>query len=183
MNKYLLLLFVVLVGFAVSDVHNEIIVLNWQENPGSSDGEVLEFFENADMSGDMAHLSLPVYTRLYQLDNPNRILRFSIDNPVFEELSDSIKELLAVEVPSEIEVNTSVVQSGDEKKIELQIIPLKEENGKIYRLKSFGLRSAPDVYKKSVQAINWKSESVLATGDWVKIRISGRESIKYHIRV
>ena len=174
MNKYLLLLFVVLVGFAVSDVHNEIIVLNWQENPGSSDGEVLDFFENADMSGDMAHLSLPVYTRLYELDNPNRILRFSIENPVFEELSDSIKELLAVEVPSEIEVNTSVVQSGDEKKIELQIIPLKEENGKIYRLKSFGLRSAPDVYKKSVQAINWKSESVLATGDWVKIRTSGK---------
>ncbi|QIA09605.1 type IX secretion system sortase PorU [Draconibacterium halophilum] len=174
MNKYILLLFIVLIGFAVSDVHNEIIVLNWQENSGSRDGEVLEFFENADLSGDLAHLALPVYTRLYKLDNPNKILRFSVENPVFEEVSDSIRKILAVEIPSELKVETSVLQSGNDKKVELQIIPLKEENGKIYRLKSFELRSAPDVYKKSVQAINWKSESVLASGNWVKIRTSGK---------
>ena len=174
MYKYLLLLVVFLLGFAVSDVHNEIIVLNWQENPGSHNGEVLEFFENTDLSGNLAHLALPVYTRLYPLDNPNKVLRFNIDNLVFEEVSDSIKQLLAVEIPSELQVTTSVLQSGNEKKIELQIIPLKEENGKIYRLKSFALRAAPDVYKKSVQAINWKSESVLATGDWVKIRTIGK---------
>jgi hypothetical protein len=174
MYKYLLLLLVFLLGFAVSDVHNEIIVLNWQENPGSHNGEVLEFFENTDLSGNLAHLALPVYTRLYPLDNTNKVHRFNIDNLVFEEVSDSIKQLLAVEIPSKIEVNTSVLQSGSEKKIELQIIPLKEENGKIYRLKSFALRAAPDVYKKSVQAVNWKSESVLATGDWVKIRTMGK---------
>ena len=174
MNKYILLFFIVLVGYVVSDVHNEIIVLNWQENPGSQNGEVLELFENADISGNLAHLALPVYSRLYKLDNPNKILRFSIDNPVFEEVSDSINKILAVEIPSEIKINTSVLQSGNDKKIELQIIPLKEENGKIYRLKSFALRSAPDIYKKSGEAINWKSESVLASGNWVKIRTSGK---------
>ena len=174
MNKYILLLFVVLVGFAVSDVHNEVIVLNWQENTGNRDGDVLEFFENADMSGDLAHLALPVYTRLYKLDNPNRVLRFSVENPVFEEVSDSIKNLLAVKIPAELKVKTSILQSGSDKKAEFQLIPLIQENGKIYRLKSFQLRSAPDVYNKSVQDINWKTESKLASGKWVKIRTSGK---------
>ena len=174
MNKYILLLFIVLVGFAVSDVHKEVVVLNWQENPGEMKGDVLESFQNADLSGDLAHLQLPVYTRLYPIDNPNQILRFSVLNPVYEDVTASYKDIISVEIPSELKVSTTVLKSGDDKKIELQVIPIKEENGKIYRLKSFQLRSAPDVYKKSAEDINWKSGSVLASGKWVKIRTSAK---------
>lgn len=174
MNKYILLIFVVLVGFAVSDVHNETVVLKWQENPGSRVGNVLEFFENADISVDTVNAALPVYTRLYHMENQNRTRRFSIENPVFEELDEHYNNVFAAEIPTEIKVNTSLLQSGTDKKVELQIIPLKKENGKIYRLKSFQLRSVPEVYKKSAQAVNWKSSSVLNDGSWVKIRTSGK---------
>ncbi|MDX8338486.1 type IX secretion system sortase PorU [Draconibacterium sp. IB214405] len=174
MNKYILLLFVVLVGFTVSDVQKEIVVLTWQENSGEMRGDVLEYFQNADLSGDLAHLSLPVYSRIYPISTPNQIPRFTVVNPVYEDVTSVYSGKMAIEIPSELQVNTNILRSGNERKAELQIIPIKEENGKIYRLKSFQLRSATDVYKNSVEAINWKSESVLASGKWVKIRTSGK---------
>jgi len=174
MNKYILLFFVVLVGFAVSDVHNETIFLEWKENPGRVDGNVLEFFENADFKGDLGRLALPVYTRLYTLDKQNSSLRFSIENAVFDELPVDLQTTKGLEIPSELKFSSTALQSGSDKKIEFQIVPLKQENGKIYRLKSFQLRSVPELYAKSATAVSWKTTSVLASGKWVKIRTSGK---------
>ncbi|HYQ58685.1 MAG TPA: type IX secretion system sortase PorU [Draconibacterium sp.] len=174
MNKYILLLCVFLFGLAVSDVHNQFIVLDWQENPGRVNGEVLEFFENADLTNSLEHSELPVYTRLYSLNQTDKTLHFSIENPVFEEIQSELNAALSSKIPSDLVINTTLLQAGTARKIELQIIPLKQENGKIFRLKSFQLRSIPVVYKKLVQAINWKSESVLSSGKWVKIRTSGK---------
>ncbi|MDB4583778.1 hypothetical protein N9164_11545, partial [Draconibacterium sp.] len=62
MKKYIILLFIVIVGFSVNDVHKEFITLNWGKIDLANDINPNKFdlsFENANYLGD--ENSLPVY--------------------------------------------------------------------------------------------------------------------------
>ncbi len=171
MKKYILLLFVVIVGFSIDDVQKEIITLEWTETVGLVDKGALVHFENASLSE--SSLELPVYTRLYDLEDNDKTLRFVIENPVFETI-DSASDIYAdCKIDCEVRTTAQVLNSKDSKKIELQIIPLKRVNGKTFRLKSFELKRFPVLLKSSSIDRNWKANSVLNTGKWVKISTPG----------
>ncbi|MCY1721352.1 type IX secretion system sortase PorU [Prolixibacteraceae bacterium Z1-6] len=172
MKKYLFLFFVILVGFSVDDVQKEIITLEWSEIAGKSEVEATVFFENADLS--VAQNELPVYTRLYDLNNTNKTLRFVIENQVFELVDAKNKLSYEDEITADIKISSRILKSGTTQKIELQIIPLKKEGEEIYRLKSFELKRIPDVQKSAAVAMDWKTESVLSAGKWVKISTAGK---------
>lgn len=169
MKKYILLLFIIVVGFSVNDVKKEIITLEWTETVGAVDNDAFVFFENTDLQ--KAENVLPVYTRLYTL-NSNKTLRLIVENPVFEEFDSNMNAVLSQSIGPDIQINSKVLNSGNSRKLELQIIPLKKENGKIYKLLSFELKQIPEVLKSAKTEIDWKNSSVLNSGKWIKIKTS-----------
>lgn len=174
MNKYILLLFVIIAGFTASDVQKELITLNWQNNSGMEKDNARVFFENSKFIEGETQFGLPVYSRLYSIENSNNTLRFSVENPVFEKLDTVFEKNVMETIPSELTISNNTLKSGDSRKAELQIIPIKKENDKIFILKSFQLKVASEVCQKSAKsAIAWKSSSVLNSGTWVKIKTTG----------
>lgn len=174
MNKYILLLFVIIVGFTVSDVQKEFIELSWQENSGIIENNARVFFRNSDFLEGETQSELPVYTRLYNVESSGKTLRFCVDNPVFEKVDTVLESNILEKIPSELTFSSQMLKSGEDYKVEFQIIPLKKENGNVFKLKSFYLRVASDIYQKSTKTINWETSSALASGTWVKIKTSGK---------
>jgi len=87
MKKYLFLLFIVVVGFTVGDVQKELIVLNWDKTVKTEKGiQVYTELNFADAGFPDAESLIPVYFRVINLDNPNQDYKFSIENPIFEEI-------------------------------------------------------------------------------------------------
>ncbi len=172
MKRYILLLFIVIVGFSVDDVQKELITLEWAEIDGQAENDALVFFENLDSPQSAGRL--PVYTRLYNLENNDKTYRFIIENPVFEELDPNSSNWNNDDVQEELSFTSQVLNSKDSKKVELQITPLKKENGKIYRLISFELKRISNELKSAIVQPEWKSNSVLNSGKWVKIGTSGK---------
>ncbi len=186
MKKYLFLLFIIVVGFAVEDVQKEFISLNWKETSITAEDIPVYAelnFENADfpVPGSL----VPYYTRIFDVKDKNQNFNFSIENPVFEEikLADDFRD--AHRLGNEIGIESRKLQARETVKIQLQISTIKKENDKIYRLKSFELKRIPagssEILKNgqlSGGVYNWKASSVLKQGKWVKIAISEKGIIK-----
>ena len=88
MNKYLLLIFILIAGFSSSDVKKELIILNWDDSIFSNVDELKRFklaFENAEFT--TPENKIPIYIRNIDVKNINQDFRFSLDNAVFEETS------------------------------------------------------------------------------------------------
>jgi len=172
MKKYIFLLFVAIVGFTVDDVQNEIITLEWTNQAGETENSALVFFENADFPASTNEL--PVYTRLYNLEKSYKTLRLVVENPVYEEMITDSSVVDKISIGEDLSINTDILESGGSRKVQLQLIPLKKENSKIYRLKSFELKQFPEVFKSATSSVDWKTESVLNSGTWIKISTSGK---------
>jgi len=171
MKRFLILLFVVIVGFSINDVQKESITINWIgiDNPDSQDGKSFMLnFENASFSD--AELPIPIYSQNFILNNSNQDFRFIVENKTFKEINIP-KEFVDCDIiEDEIQVSTYKLRSGDNFRVELQIIPIKRENDKFLLLESFDLKRVL-VNTKSArkQDFTWKTESVLKSGKWVKI--------------
>ncbi len=130
-------------------------------------------FENAEFKNDLP--KIPVYSRIFNLNGANRNFSFSIENPVFEEVNSPIDKNIVEELQSEVQLKWKTLSSGGNSKCYLEIIPLKKEGKKVFMLKSFELKRIPETVK-TVQSANyeWKSESVLKQGKWIKISTGER---------
>lgn len=175
MRKFLFLLCVVLVGFSVDDTRKENIRLDWSHpfvtvHEGEDFTTILENPGYPDSGPE-----LPLFTRLYDQSEAKRSMRFLIDNLSYEEMPGEWTPEQLAAVPEQTLINSQLLKSGNSYKNELTIIPLKKENGKVYRLTSFDLKSTPTILSKSAEATHsWKSASVLANGNWVKISTTGK---------
>lgn len=171
MKKYLILLFIIVSGFTDGDVQRELITLNWNksvflgvEKPNTP----YLYFENADYCDSGS--KIPVYGRVYSLKNSFREVKFLVENCVFEEIKLPEDYSDFQEIEDEIKITTTKLNSGRTQKVQLQIIPLKKEDGRFFVLKSFELKQVPVTVKSAKkEIINWKTESVLKSGNWVKI--------------
>ncbi len=174
MKKFTFLLFILVVGFTINDVQKEFIILNWQfiDNPDISTTEA-EIFSLDNAVFIDAVYSLPVFSKIYSPADNEKDVKFILENPVFEEqLSDSVFATNPG-LKEEIQLNTSKLKSGNDIKLQIQITPLIKKENKILRLKSFELKQIPVQTKSAVMAtFNWKNESVLKSGKWLKISTS-----------
>jgi hypothetical protein len=176
MKRYLLLFTFFIFGFSENDVQSEFIVINW--NKFSSEGQAgnkmfqYTFDEAAYYPGNSG---VPYFSRLYNQSGFQSGFQFTIENPVFEAVEDSFDLNVLNNIPGEIRVETQVLKSGNTLKTELKILPLKMEDGKLFRLKSFNLKKTPVQNKSAVISTHeWKSQSVLNSGKWVKIKTTGK---------
>ncbi len=178
MRKFLFLMFIVVVGFSVNDVQREHVILDWNElSPAAAkgNGEVVLNFDDASFSDSNG--ILPIYSHQFDLrsgaDNFNVIL----ENKVFKEIDLPDEFVIPDKVTETIYVRTYKLQAGDNFKFELQFVPLKREGNKLFALESFDMKRIPVTTKSAkttASEINWKTESVLKSGKWVKISTSGK---------
>mgnify|MGYP000227026159 CR=1 FL=1 len=175
MRKILFLLVVLIVGFTVSDVQKESVLIDWSAPEGSYQLEngIASYLQHND-SSDLKN-KLPVYTRLYSLENSTHSYKFVIENPRFE-LVDSASSDKFVEVLADhIMIESKILKSGNSYKNLLEVVPFKREGSTIYRLTSFDIKRIPvTAQKNATKSYTWKSSSVLSSGKWMKVSTSGK---------
>ncbi|HDR51405.1 MAG TPA: hypothetical protein ENN90_07260, partial [Mariniphaga anaerophila] len=171
MNKYIILLLIVITGFSANDVRREIITLDWQVSyePGNRLGYT---FRGAGYAHPGSQI--PIYFTFFETQDNHTGFRFVIENPLFEEIENPDPYLFKENIPEKPEIKTTVLRSNQTQKTEIQIPALIFQDGKLKILKQFDLKRFPEPIKKaaSASAHSWKSESVLREGKWVKISTS-----------
>lgn len=175
MKQYILLLCIFLLGFSVSDVQKEIVILDWSEGKGlfQDKNNIIEYFDKSGITE--LGKELPVYTRIYSMNNTSQAFSYSIKNAKFKEFKQELSAELKEKVPQDIELVVKTLKSGNSLKKELLLIPLMNVDGRIYKLTSFEIERTSVAHEKSaLTAYNWKNESVLSSGKWIKISTSGK---------
>ncbi len=180
MKRLLFLLFIIIVGFSVNDVQQEHVVLNWESANSLQIAKEMGIpycFEGAAFAG--SDELLPVFSRIYNLKNRSQGFKIVVENPQFRVVEIPEGFQIPDEITGEIQAESYKLQSGDNFKIQLKIIPFKREGEKLFLLESFQLKKIV-VNVKSVkrQQISWETESVLKSGKWVKISIAERGMYK-----
>ncbi len=186
MKKYLFLLFIIIVGFTGGDVQKEQIVLEWEDTQIVENGTSVYAELNFNDAGfPNPETNLPVFYRIYNLDNHAVDYKFNVENAVYEEirLSDGFQG--TEKIAEEIQINSQINQSAETRKLHLQISTIKKEGNKVFRLKSFDLKQIPveatEKLKSGSSVKNnyaWKTNSVLKQGKWVKIGVTSKGIIK-----
>jgi hypothetical protein len=170
MRRYIFLLFIIGVSFSVSDVHKERIELNWLINSDNPE-ELIITFDNAYF--DNTEPVVPIFSSIRDLKGNNQDLKFVIENPVYEELAAEIN--FDKQFADEIEIKSENVKSGRDYKNHLKITPIKKVGDKIFLLKSFDLKQFPVTTKSAkIESFAWQNQSVLKSGNWVKISTSAK---------
>ncbi len=171
MRRFLFLLSVIGVGFTVSDVQKEIVVLSWSEvdvSYNELNGGFFMSFKDAEFTE--SELPVPVYFQTFPLKNDTQEFYFVVENEVYKEVEIPEDFVWSSDISDNIQVKSYKLRSGDNFKIQLQIIPLKRNHNKLLLLQSFEIRKIPVSLKSAKQEqFAWKSESVLKSGKWIKI--------------
>lgn len=177
---YFLLLVILLAGFTNSDIRKEIIVIDWQK-AAEPENKLGYTFSGAGY--DPASLqAVPVYFRNYKLEHAGQDFQVVLENPEFEEIEINKSDFRIDELPFAPEVKKSRLISGDSHNLEIQIPAVIQKDNKVLLLTKFQLKQLPVSNKSAVlESIEWKQESVLNNGKWLKISAAGRESTKSHI--
>lgn len=175
MRRFYVLLFVVVMAFSAGDVQKEWIVIDWDETVFSEAAfqtEPRHFFENTAFLPEFP--GVPVFFKIFDVPE-GKAYQLSIENPVFAETSLTPEWKGFRWVGADIVSSARKIKSGNLEKIHFQVVPFKKAGNKIYALKSFELKKMPVLLKSAaVENYNWKTESVLKSGTWKKISISGR---------
>lgn len=170
MNKYIVLLLILLTGFTATDVRRETIFLDWHKtvHPGNRLGYT---FTEASYSASL----VPCFYKSFALEGPGQDMRFILQNPVFEEIEPRDTAYSTEELPGSAEIEKTVLRSGQDEYIEIRIPAVISNDGKIFLLKEFELQQVPVRTKSAEISQNeWKSASILKEGRWVKISTSGK---------
>ncbi|MCF6357667.1 MAG: hypothetical protein L3J54_07660, partial [Draconibacterium sp.] len=174
MKRFLILLIIVIVGFSVNDVQKEYITLDWIGVSGAENEEfkdVVLNFEDASFLND--ELPIPIYSQRFSLKNRNQNFRIVIENQTFKEINIPEQFVSSDKITGDIQVSSYKLRSGDNFKLELQIIPIKKEGDKLLLLESFVIKRILIQTKSAKkEKFAWKTESVLKSGKWVKISTS-----------
>ena len=168
MRKYFFLLLPILAGFTSTDVQKEIYTIDWQvsENPENTLGYT---FSDAEYFEKNPHL--PFFCKIVLLENQSLDFQFALENTVFEEFDNEKLSDCSLEFPEDAGLEINRYKSDNTGLIEIRIPAVIRKNDRLYRLKKFGLKQIPVRQKSAVvaTAYDWKSESALKDGNWVKI--------------
>jgi hypothetical protein len=172
MNKFYILLLIIFTAFTAHDVRKEIITIDWY--PSAEEHNQLGYtFINAGYSHTGSQL--PLFFKSVNLENRVTDYQFVIENPVFETKEIGFSDVHLPEFPEYPEIKKSRLRSGNTEWIEIRIPAAIYKNGKIHLLKKFELKQIPVSLKSAKTAMhNWKSESVLSSGKWVKISTTAK---------
>ncbi len=173
MRKIIVLSFIIVTAFTVTDVQKERIVLAWDSSVFSEladkDFPILAF-KNAEY--DITYPGIPVFFKSFDIKD-NQDLKFVMEDPIYVETKIPTDLPEFEHLTNEVQLKKQKLKSGENYKIQVQILPFKKENGRIFVLTSFSLKQFPVSLKSTaIESYIWKNESVLKQGSWKRISIS-----------
>jgi len=173
MKKLFIMLLVFLVGFTREDSRVCFRTLDWQfnrwiENKENETGGI-PGFEGCDFGNDR----MPWFVEGFKVKSKKA--EFVLVQATFEEYMDPGNYFGEAEIPDTLRVLANVVQARDEYMLHVRILPVKKLNGKIFLLTGFSFRILnDDLQPEKKSALLWRAESVLKSGNWIKIKTSGK---------
>ena len=169
MRRLLYIVILFTVGFSIGGVEKDSIQLHWNIT-GIFDANELISLGFEDCTFD-ENSQLPVYSKQIPLKNQNGNFEIVLENTVFKSFNFESKNLNLDQISTEINLNKSILQSGNSRILQIQFIPIIQKNNQLFFLESFDLKQIPVksvANKTNAQA--WKQSSVLKAGKWVKIK-------------
>ncbi|MCA1758949.1 MAG: hypothetical protein LC658_04185, partial [Bacteroidales bacterium] len=159
-----------LTGFTPADIRREIISLNWQIS-NAPENKLGQVFPDAGYA--FPGSQVPIFFKTFSVKNHEQNFHFILENLQFEEVESHNLKPYFDEIPEETEIKQTRLKSAETQKIEIQIPTLIRQGEKILKLKQFALKQIPQQLKSAqIAAREWKNESVLNAGKWVKISTS-----------
>jgi hypothetical protein len=174
----ILLLFMLPVTSAAQG-QTENISIQWQApvEVRISETESFKYLSFAQATYDYSDDYVPYFKQAFPLNGNPATVKATLINPVFEPLTDN--ELMLItnihEVVDEIDVRSSVSSSRGDAFAIVWFMPFRynPESGKYEKLISAQLTFSPSTDMKAMEVVsNFTDQSVLASGDWFRIRIS-----------
>ncbi len=175
MKKYILLIFIVVSGFAGSDVSSERIVIEWRNitvNEGDIHYSGMLTFDQAAYPVERS--LVPVYYRIFENINAGSF-QFVMENPQFEEIQLPENFPGSEEIGDEFQVSAENSVSRGVNNTYLKVSTLKKSGGKYFKLISFDLKriaKSESLIKSAQKSFDWKTNSMLRQGKWVKISVT-----------
>ncbi len=127
-------------------------------------------FSNADFS--LRNDFLPVYTELIPLPSEN--FNIALKNIELQVLDKKESAIISNQISSEINYQTKILYERKKPYLSITVFPFKKnkQNGKIYKFKSFKIILTANYQSrnKKIKKI-YAENSVLATGNWIKIKL------------
>lgn len=138
-----------------------------------------EHFEWPDFIGSdrTDEKTVPLFFENIKIDYP--VSEVEITNVKFSSLQNVPIEIVET-ISEEIKFEYHIFNSGTEKYLQIKLIPFINNDGQLFRIDSFQIKtSANNTSLKSAQIQpEWAQNSVLANGKWFKIATSGKGIFK-----
>jgi len=178
MYRYLLLpLFFILTSLMPGDLTRSGFTIDWIPVSEPDENGIMSGyfrFEGAVYSDQSPYL--PHFVLRVPMGSASGMYA-GIVQPIYEEWQGEAPAGLDGFVGEKPEVKVSVLRSGNDVFAEISFIPIILKDGKVYLLQKFGIKTSETAPLKSLKGpYAWKSESMLATGKWVKIK-TGKKGI------
>ena len=113
--------------------------------------------------------AIPIYTENLKIEKI--ISSVQIVDPQYVALDGAPSD---IELSEDIVFNYHVFCSGEDKYLQIELVPLYKKESRIFRLDSFKIEFTEKVndLKSAVIDTEWGNSSVLSSGKWVKIKTS-----------
>ena len=174
--RYLLILLFLFIGGHSFSQTTDTFKLDWQETFISSpDGERIRTITFNSASLDLANNWLPEFNYLQRTGSNGEIFSVELLDTQFEQLSSIEQQILRNKsFSSEITPKNESVSIRKVLFQQVQFIPIRKNplNGSLEKLVSFKLRFVKKGQSSSAKSTkNYAANSVLSTGNWVKISV------------
>jgi hypothetical protein len=167
MNKYYIIVLIIITGFTTNDVRKEIVVIDWK-TATEHENKLGYSFTNAGY--EFPGSNIPLFFKIIPVESASTDFNFILENPVFEDIGLSHDYLTPENFPTAPVIKKTRLSSAGNHTIEIQIPAVIQKDNQVLLLKKFDLKQIPIKTKSAVATkYVWKNESVLREGKWVKI--------------
>ncbi len=184
--KYILGIILLMLPFLLAGQHDQgLRTLQWSpiiKMRVENENRDILHFKNASYE---LNTLLPIFYENLKIDN-NYEYEIDIYNQAFQAIDISlIRNVDNLDsIPSTVYTESQVATFRKEKYLQVNIIPLRKnlQTGQVEMLTSFGIRLIPrpaPLKSMQVSARQYASQSVLASGDWIRVKVE-EEGI-YHL--
>lgn len=146
--------------------------IQWSE---SSDTHGIESLNQLSFEGaeTLDHTGIPYWLESFSVDP--KVYSITLENTEYEPVNLSEK-LIPAEIGSELYYSSEIGVSAGQSRLYLKVLPFVRVNDQLLRLTQFTvvLNESEPGLKSALAPWPWKSNSVLASGKWVKIKVKSK---------
>ncbi len=177
LRNIFLILILLISKYTIAQVITVNDTIPWTNNPVSIENvSVKEKFYMFDFPGAQhEEYWLPYKVKLIETKDNLKIKSIKLTGSKASIIQTNAKDISgAKHLPKDFVVKANIFKSADKSYIIIKVLPLKKVNGQIYKLESYKIELTLEKNPAKKKENTRKSNSVLSSGNWVKIAIPKR---------